>query len=302
MSTVTPLYFLSGPTASGKTTVAHHLAERLNLRLLSVDSMMVYRGMDIGTAKPTAEEISRYDYAGVNLIDAGTPFSTGKWLRAICEQLDERPTLAVGGTGLYYRALIDGLTPESTRDQKHRSRSVEELQKEIRQRNPEVLQQLADPENQRRLERALAWLESGQTPPRMWAERAGFPLPVLRRPTEILNERIEQRIRVMFQTGLLKETQTLLNAGALTGTAAQAIGYQEAQAVIHQTCTLEQAITQLATRTRRYAKRQRTWFRNQMDARWVDVENEHSTELIADKVAGLWEDTGPFLFEHPVND
>ncbi len=300
MSATTPLYLLSGPTASGKTSVAHLLAERMNLRLLSVDSMMVYQGMDIGTAKPTPEEIRKYHYAGVNLVSPGERFSTGKWIRQISEQLDERPTLAVGGTGLYYRAMIDGLPPENSSPSPEAPQSVESLQARIRELDPTALATLADPQNPRRLERALAWLENGQALPQSWKERSGFPIAVLRRPTEELNRRIHLRIQEMFAQGLLEETRNLLASGKLEGTASQAIGYQEAQAVLEKEWGLEKAIEQLSTRTRRYAKRQRTWFRNQMDARWVDVEKSQNAELIADKVATIWQETGPFLFDRSV--
>lgn len=296
MTPPTPLYLLSGPTASGKTAVAHLLAERMGLRLLSVDSMMVYRDMDIGTAKPSPDEIARYDYGGLNLCNPGTDFSTGKWIRQIARELDERPTLAVGGTGLYFRALIDGLTEKDSPTEREEPRSVSELQSLIADLDPLALSRLADPENPRRLERALNWLQAGKPLPATWQKRSAFPVAVLRRPVEDLNARILQRATDMFEQGLLAETQALLSAGSLTGTAAQAIGYAEAQAVLLGEIDLPAAIEKVATRTRRYAKRQRTWFRNQMDARWVDVENSNKVELIADKIADIWQGTGPFSF------
>lgn len=297
MSACTPLYLLSGPTASGKTGVAHLLADRLNLRLLSVDSMMVYRGMDIGTAKPSPDEIDHYGYAGLNLADPGDRFSTGHWLRAVSRELDDRPTLAVGGTGLYFRALTQGLSSEVPDPVSAIDLDVETLRMRIRERDPKMLDQLADPHNPRRLERALARLEAGQPLPDHWKETASFPIPVLRREVSELNERILQRTRQMFAEGLIEETKQLLNAGTLTGTAGQAIGYAEAASVLRGEFTLEQAVEAVATRTRRYGKRQRTWFRNQMDARWLDVTDQDDLQLIADRLAGVWQDTGPFLFD-----
>ena len=136
MTPPTPLYLLSGPTASGKTAVAHLLAERMGLRLLSVDSMMVYRNMDIGTAKPSQDEITSYDYCGLNLCNPGDDFSTGKWIQQIARDLDARPTLAVGGTGLYFRALIDGLTEKDSHGDRWQSQSVSELQAQITDLDP----------------------------------------------------------------------------------------------------------------------------------------------------------------------
>jgi tRNA dimethylallyltransferase len=286
----TPLFFLSGPTASGKTDLAHALAEHMGLRLLSVDSMMVYRGMNIGTAKPSAEEITTHDYAGLNLVNPGTPFSVGDWLRAIRSQLDDRPTLAVGGTGLYFRALVSGLedgdvpTPEDLPD------DLPGLQERLRRADPEALNQLADPENPRRLARAIAWREAGKPLPSSW-NRPQPVIPVLHRPPEELAERIGLRARQMFDHGLLEETETLLNAGTLTGTAAQAIGYAEAAACLEGTLTKDQAIENTATRTRQYAKRQRTWFRNQMHAEWIDC-----TADATDRIQTVWNAQGPFLF------
>ncbi|MGA0334018.1 MAG: tRNA (adenosine(37)-N6)-dimethylallyltransferase MiaA, partial [Kiritimatiellia bacterium] len=297
MNTCTPLYFLSGPTASGKTAAAHLLAEKMNLRLLSVDSMMVYRGMNIGTAKPTPGEISRYSYAGLDLVEAGSRFSTGSWLHRVSAQLDERPTLAVGGTGLYFRGLIDGLSPElPATDAPPSALPVTELQRRIASLNPDALQKIADPGNPRRLERALQWLEAGNPLPDQWDEKAGFPLPVLRLEVEELNRRIYQRAKMMLEQGLLEETRQLSEQGLLTGTAAQAIGYGEALKVLQGEWSPEQALEQIATRTRRYAKRQRTWFRNQMDARWIDIGPGENPEFIADKIARVWQETGPFLF------
>lgn len=297
MNAPTPLYLLSGPTASGKTGLAHLLADRLNLRLLSVDSMMVYRGMDIGTAKPTPDEITRYDYAGLNLADPGDRFSTGHWLRAVSRELDDRPTLAVGGTGLYFRALIQGLSPEDPEPVSESDLDADSLRARIRERDPDMLDQLADPHNPRRLERALARLEAGQPLPDHWKETASFPIPVLRREVSELNARILQRARQMFAEGLLEETDRLLEDGTLNGTAGQAIGYAEAASVLRGGATVEQAVEAVATRTRRYAKRQRTWFRNQMDARWLDITDQDDPQLIADRLAAIWQDAGPFFFD-----
>jgi tRNA dimethylallyltransferase len=109
--------------------------------------------------------------------------------------------------------------------------------------------------------------------------------------------RIEQRVRMMMDQGLLEETEALHTRGLLTGTAAQAIGYYEALQVLQGDCTLEEAVTAVSTRTRRYAKRQRTWFRNQMNSRWIPVTETDSPEQIADQVARVWEETGPLWFE-----
>lgn len=288
----TPLFCLSGPTASGKTDLAHRAAELMGGRLLSVDSMMVYRGMDIGTAKPTEEERGRYDYAGLDLVEPTEPFSTGAWLRAVRDQLDDRPTFAVGGTGLYFRALLEGLTPEVDLPEVDPGLSVAELQAEIRERDAGVLDQLADPENPRRLARALQWLRAGQSLPNHW-KSAGHKaqLPVLQWPVAALNARIALRAEAMFAQGVLEEARGLRDRYAvLPGTAAQAIGYREAFAVLDGACTQVEAVEAVTVRTRRYAKRQRTWFRNQIQP--VPVEGDRKEVL--DELLQVWQDLGPF--------
>ena len=288
----TPLYFLSGPTASGKTDLAHTLADQMGLRLLSVDSMMVYRGMNIGTAKPSDEEIEKYDYAGLNLVDPGTPFSVGDWLRTIQKQLDGRPTLAVGGTGLYFRAITSGLEEQEIATPSDLPSDIQGLQQRLHQADPKALSQLSDPENPRRLERAIAWREAGLPLPHSWSV-PDVPIPVLQRDPQELATRIHQRVIQMMNQGLLEETQTLLNAGSLTGTATQAIGYAEATALLHGTLSKEDIIEKIATRTRQYAKRQRTWFRNQMKSEWIQNKNKQTA---LDDIQNVWEQTGPYLF------
>ncbi len=288
----TPLYCLSGPTASGKSDLAHRAAERLGGRLLSVDSMMVYRGMDIGTAKPSEEERRRYDYAGLDLVKPGEPFSTGAWLRAVLRQLDDRPTFAVGGTGLYFRALLEGLTPEEDLPLVDPDLPVPALQAEIRARDPGALDRLADPENPRRLARALQWLRAGKPLPDHWLAQHNRPeIPVLAWPVDALNARIRLRAEAMFTGGLLTEAETLRSEyEQLPGTAAQAIGYREAFAVLDGALTPEAAVEAVSVRTRRYAKRQRTWFRNQMNSLWVDG----SREDVLDELQKVWQELGPF--------
>ncbi len=284
------LYLLAGPTASGKTDLAHLLAERHGLRLLSVDSMMVYRRMDIGTAKPTPSDILRFDYAGLDLAEADQPFSTGAWLRAVRTQLDPRPTLAVGGTGLYFRALLEGLAEETQElPAVDDSLPVAELQARIRAIDPDLLGRLSDPRNPRRLARTLSWLLAGLSPPTAWQTTPPLPLPVLRRPTTELNDRILLRARLMFENGLPEEAQTLRHQfGDRLATASQAIGYREAFDLLDGHLSLSAAIERTATRTRQYAKRQRTWFRNQHHPLWIDLDHSSNLHEVAHRIELAW--------------
>lgn len=284
----TPLYCLSGPTASGKTSIAHHLAEHYGFRLLSVDSMMVYRGMDIGTAKPTKEEQETYRYAGVNLVGPEQSFSVGDYVRAINAQLDDQPTIAVGGTGLYFKALAMGLEGEAATDPKRRQElemlSVAELQALL---GEDGCKALADPENPRRLVRAVEQQEAGADTGR-WAGRK-LRLPVLEWPKEQLQARMEQRIGEMLDEGWIAETEVLAaEPWGLTGK--QAIGYAEILAWKQGEFSWDEMRERILIRTRQYAKRQRTWQRNQWDAQTVVLPDTPAPEQA---VAAVWAETGP---------
>lgn len=292
----TPLFVLTGPTASGKTEVAHLLADQLGWPVLSVDSMMVYRGMDIGTAKPTPMECATYRYRGLNLVDPGERFSTGDWLRRVAGELDDTPFIAVGGTGLYFRGLADGLVEDVTgSDSKPDDRTAAELRAAIRDLDPTALDRLADPENPRRLARALVRLESGLDLPRSWSDDPAVPVPVLEWDPADLSERIARRSRAMLEGGLLEEARSLRDA--LSGTAAQAIGYAEAFSVLDGDADLESAVERLTIRTRQYAKRQRTWFRNQMRAVSIPRQEGDDPRDVAGNVLAVWQQHGPLWFD-----
>lgn len=292
----TPLYFLGGPTASGKTELAHRLADRHGFALLSLDAMMVYRGMDVGTAKPTSEEIRRYRYAGLNLANPGECFSTGLWLESVRTQMDGRPRIAVGGTGLYLLALFRGLVAEPRGTARGTEEDVEALRDEIRIHDPAALDSLADPWNPRRLARALDFLRAGKPLPGAWSRAPKPVLPVLSLPVPKLDARIRRRAADMLAGGLLEEAAALRKQhGELQGTAAQAIGYREAREVLDGKLGRAEAVEAITLRTRRYAKRQRTWFRNQTDARWIDVESG-DPETRALEIEKVWTQTGPLYF------
>jgi tRNA dimethylallyltransferase len=294
----TPLFFLTGPTASGKTGLAHRIAGQTGWRILSADSMMVYRGMDIGTAKPSPEERRRHDYLGLDLVDPGQLFSTGAWLRAVRERMDDRPLIVTGGTGLYFRALSGGLAPEPPQTMEEgrglERMSVPELQEHLRSLGADALECLADPGNPRRLIRAIQWLEAGRQPPSHWQPaRESVPVPVLNLPVPDLDAGIHRRAGQMFEAGLLQEAETLrARHGGALGTASQAIGYAEAFQVLDEYMSPAEAVDAVALRTRRYAKRQRTWFRNQMRAIWIDPRDPHAMN----HVMRCWQEHGPVWF------
>ncbi len=300
----TLLFTLAGPTACGKTAVAHCLAERLGARILSVDSMLVYRGMNIGTAKPSLAELSAHGYAGVDIVDPSETCSVGRYLEAVREPLAGRGKtwIAVGGTGLYFRCLVQGLAPRPTADAVARAEAeatwqtggLVALQNLIRRAAPQAFERLRDPNNPRRLIRAYEVARQGgdASPPATWQDPPS--LVGLWREKAELDVRVAERVRHMFNAGLLDEVAALRDRWpSLSNAALQAIGYREAFAVLDGRLSCEAAIEETIRRTRRLVRRQMTWFRHQARMQWVRVRPDCSPDKIADEVLRLWERDGP---------
>ena len=301
-------HILVGPTASGKSAVALHLAlaARPPRPILSADSMTIYRGMDLGTAKPDAQERAAVPSFGFDLADPDRTFSVGDYLAAMqaaapalaaCRALP----IVVGGTGLYVKGLTEGLdsaavddpTPRAAAEALLNAEGLEALQAATRALNPEQYARLRDPENPRRVVRAYELLASGHSLP-VAEERPRPKVAGLRLPPDELRARIARRARQMFAYGLVEEVRGLrAKYPALSETARHAIGYEEAGRVLDGQLREEEAIRLVAVRTGQYAKRQMTWFRHQADVVWVEVGPDDSTERIAGRVAKIWASHGP---------
>ena len=297
---------LVGPTASGKSAVAQFLAQQTPPRpIISADSMAIYRGMDIGTAKPTAAERAAVPSFGFDLAPPDQPFSAGNYLAAIRAAIPaitaaQATPIVVGGTGLYVKALTLGLDPPPSNPELRaqaenilQTHGLPALQAATRALNPAEYAKLRDPENPRRVIRAYELLAAGHPLPRP-SDRPRPPMAGLLLPPDELHARIARRARQMFAHGLVEEVRHLRQTHpALSPTARHAIGYEEAAAVLDGRLTEETAIRQVTTRTRQYAKRQMTWFRNQADVRWVEVTPRDDTERLANKVRQIWSALGP---------
>ena len=310
----TPLaaYFLVGPTASGKSAVAHCLAQesRPPAPLISADSMAIYRGMDVGTAKPEAADRAAGPYFGLDLVNPDQPFSVGDYLSAIHASTPEIVAaggvpIVVGGTGLYVKALLEGLDPPASHPA-HRAAAeailaaegLPALQAAARALNPAEFAKLRDPENPRRVIRAYELLAAGHplpTPastgpsPRPRSKLAGLLLPA-----EELRACIARRARQMFAHGLVEEVRELrARFPELSPTARHAIGYAEATDVLAGLISEEEAIRRTTLRTTQYAKRQMTWFRRQADVAWIPVGPRDDTARLAGKVRAIWATHGP---------
>lgn len=318
---------LVGPTAAGKSAVAQWIAERTGAPILSADSMLVYRGMDIGTAKPTPAERGDVPYFGIDLAYPSSPFSTGTWLSAVRRQLSARdfpaprlpssPTpqlIVAGGTGLYVKALLEGLdAPPSSDALRAKWRKVFEdgglaaLQAAIAER-PEATSLLppGDALNPRRLIRALERADAlADAPTRDGSGHSAVmprdelvalspspPVAGLILPRDRLAARIMDRIHRMFADGLVEEAAALRSSGGLSETAAAAIGYAEALAVADGRMTIVEAKERVATRTRQLAKRQMTWFRHQLNVDWIEVGPSDSPATLGAKAMEIWRRNG----------
>ncbi len=280
-----------GPTATGKTKMGVALAKRFNGEVVSVDSMQIYRGMAVGTAAPTAEEMEGIPHHMVAVADPAESWSAARYVQAadLCVQdilrRGKLPVL-VGGTGLYLDALIRGTDfaagsqgTEIRQELQRRARNegIETLLEELRRIDPIAAEKL-HLRDEKRIIRALeVWQETGRTitehdrlerqqPPKYDALYIGLDFI----DRQDLRDRIDRRVDIMVEQGLLAEVKALLDSGLpRDATALQAIGYKQFLAVAEGTATTEEAIAEVKLRSRQYAKRQLTWLRRNPDIFWV---------------------------------
>ena len=299
-------FFLVGPTAAGKSTVAQHIAETQKRDILSADSMLVYRGMDIGTAKPSKDERARVVYGGLDLANPDEPFSVGQYIEHARGFLTEsstrgRSSIVTGGTGLYVKCLTEGLAQLPPADPALRAWAeallerdgVEGLQKALQERDASRYEALRDKSNPRRLIRALELAGQALGNIKTWSTMPSVPMIGLTVEPELLAANIRTRVRKMYDSGLLEEADRLLSSYTkLSETASQAIGYAEAIAVRQGRMTLEDAVARTTVRTRQLAKRQMTWFRHQANVVWISVGKNSTIEQIAGQVLAQWKQYG----------
>ena len=284
-----PIICVVGPTASGKTALAIELAKAFNGEIVSCDSMQIYRRMDIGTAKPTAEERQGIPHHMIDVADPEESFSVSRYCQMATPILEDilrrgKTCIIAGGTGLYVDALIRGndfapIPSTGCRQRLERRAEAEGIQvltQELSAVDPESVQRAQG--NPRRIIRALeVYLETGQTltthnlatqaiPPRFSPLWIGLD----DEDRQDLYRRIDLRVDLMLEQGLLEEIRSLLDSGIPeSATAMQAIGYKEFIDALRGRIPMEQAVSDLKQATRRYAKRQKTWFRRNRDIHWI---------------------------------
>lgn len=300
-------WFLTGPTASGKSAVAVELAERLEAEIISMDSMALYRGMDVGTAKPPPSQRRRVPHHLLDCRDPWEQCSLAQYLTLAEEcvrqiQSRGRQVLFVGGTPLYLKALLRGMFQGPAADWELRRRLQSLAEREgtetLHARLAEVDRAAAErlPHSDvRRVIRALEVYEKTGTPLSEHQQQFARPNPrvsgrvfCLELPRQTLYERIDRRVEEMFHAGLVAEVNALLHAKHPLGqTARQALGYKEVIKYLEGQHDLQETIALVQQQTRRFAKRQGTWFRSFSEIRQVPLTGSEPTVTIADSVATL---------------
>lgn len=295
-----PLY-LAGPTASGKSVVALLLARELNGEIISVDSMQVYRGLDIGTAKPTAAERATVPHHLIDVADLHESFDAARFVELARQAEGEiqargRVPIYCGGTGLYFKALLDGLGAAPPGDASVRAkleaRPLADLLLELAAKDPVTFARI-DRQNPRRVVRALEVIQLTGLP--FSSQRADWGASggavtmarffMLERDQEELKRRIDERVEGMFRAGLVAEVEQLRRQGLGDNrTALQAIGYRQVMEHLAGERSLADTIALVKQKTRQFAKRQLTWFHHQSPARGMPVPPGEPDARVAERV------------------
>ena len=299
----TPLIILTGPTAVGKTDLSIQLAKAVDAEIVSADSMQIYKYMDIGSAKVTEEEMQGVKHYLVDEIEPDMPFSVSEYKRMAEEYIDEissrgKNVIVTGGTGLYLNSLIYDMDfGKSDANQELR----EELNKELEENGPAYMYEKLvsldkdaaeriHPNNIKRVIRAIEVAMSGEkmndfSKDLRYNKKYRPIIIVLNRDRQALYDRINLRVDIMLKNGLIEEVKGLLEKGYTKDMISmQGIGYKEIIKYFDGEYTLEEAIEIIKRDSRRYAKRQLTWFRRYEDAKWFEIDKFDSAEELKDAV------------------
>lgn len=295
-----PVVFLMGPTASGKTALAMQLYDELPCEIVSVDSAMIYKGMDIGTAKPDAETLRQYPHRLIDLCDPSEAYSAAEFRRDALNEISEirnsgKIPLLTGGTMMYFNALKNGLAQLPEADPEVRQRLLDEanamgwpyMHAKLAKVDPESAQRL-NPNDSQRLQRALEVYEvSGRTMTDLWAEqeqqKPEFPIismAVMPNDRAELHQRIEQRFDIMLEQGFVDEVRSLWDRGDLNlqMPSVRCVGYRQVWEYFSDTWDYETMRFKGIVATRQLAKRQVTWLRSWEKLAWMDT---HDPKLLS---------------------
>jgi len=285
---LTSLIVIAGPTGSGKSELALRLAQTLGGEIVNYDSVQIYRGFDIGSAKPSPEQRALVPHHLFDIVEADEEINAAEYARRareVCDDIHARGkrTILAGGTFFYLRALLFGLPEMPGRDEALRARiraiaakpgGPARLHRWLSKIDPVSGRKIA-PADRHRVERALeVWIASG-SPISSWDNETAEELPSVKLALTLdrphLNTILDERVEAMFRAGLVEETRALLDRYPATARPFGTIGYKEASAVVRGELTEAEAIAETRRRTRAYAKRQRTWLRSERNVQWIDA-------------------------------
>lgn len=299
---------ICGPTASGKTSLSIELAKKINGEIISCDSMQIYKDMTIGTAKPAIEEMDGVPHHLIDFVLPSERYSVADFKKAAIQKIEEilsrnKTPIIVGGTGLYVDALVNNIKYlEIETDLKYRQGLEElvaknglmKLYEKAKQIDEKAMQTIS-PNDKKRIMRVLEiYHQTGKTKTQLEAESRLNPPPydyvvfAITMDREKLYERINLRVDIMIENGLIEEVQNLVNKYQEFPTAMQGLGYKEVVEYLEGKSTKEEMIEKLKMETRRYAKRQLTWFRKNKDIKWIDglAPLEQNIQYILEEYSG----------------
>lgn len=301
---ITGSVFLSGPTASGKTALAVRIAQKIDVEIISLDSMAIYKKMDIGTAKPNLEERGGIVHHLIDIIEPEEEFSLASYLKEATRIVDEirsrgKKVLFAGGTPLYLKGALRGIfdgppaDPDfrTTLEKEEFGKGIGYLHDRLKKVDPITADRL-HPNDRRRIIRALEVLEKSGYPISYYQQQFDRPASpddavvfVLDWKREILYDRINQRVDHMIENGLLEEARSLFEADPPPGkTARQAVGYRELFDYFQQKISFEEAVDLIKQHSRNFAKSQGTWFRSLPECNFLAVDESIDWDLLADQI------------------
>ena len=297
-----PVVVIVGPTAVGKTAVSLALAKEINAEIVSADSRQIYKFMNIGTAKPTEQERQGIKHHFIDYIGPDESFSSGAYgnkAREIIKELHSKNknVIVVGGSGLYIRALLYGMVSFDQKDEMIRQNlkqhleldGLSKLYLELQKVDPELAQQLSENDSQRILRGLEVFQMSGEKLSSLQKETetpAPFPYVQigLNMNRAVLYQRINKRVEKMFEQGMIKEVEELMEKGYTQTNAMNAVGYKEVMQYLNKEITNQEMVELIQRNTRRYAKRQFTWFRKDENINWFNLPDDDVVLKIIDKI------------------
>ena len=299
---------ICGPTASGKTALSIELAKKIDGEIISCDSMQIYKDMNIGTAKPTVEEMQGIPHYMLDFVLPSERYSVADFKEAATDRIEdilkrEKVPIIVGGTGLYVDALTKNITyPEIEIDLEYRKQleelikenGLESLYEEAKKIDEKAMQTISKNDKKRIMRVLEIYHQTGKTKTQLESESRLTPPPyeyivfAINMEREKLYERINKRVDIMIDQGLIEEVEALTKKYEEFPTAMQGLGYKEVVSYLKKEITKEEMIEKLKMETRRYAKRQLTWFRKDENIKWIDglAPLEQNIQCILEEYSG----------------